>query len=197
MPVLSDKDLIECLHPESVRWPGPEFRLSIMPLMTPIQPASIDLRLGDHVLVPESGGKIDRYASRPQFVAHTQYPINEERGFLLFPEMFVNVATLERISIPSALVGIIVGKSTLARDGLQVEAAGYLDPGWDGCPTLELKNLGKNTIVLRREQPIAQLRVEVLTSRPSRLYGDPALGSHYQGARSVQAGFDSPWVAGE
>jgi dCTP deaminase len=78
----------------------------------------------------------------------------------LLREEFLLVTTLEWIEIGDLLAGILVGKSSLARLGLQVESAGYIDPGYKGCPTLELKNLGPYDIILRPGMPIAHLRVE-------------------------------------
>jgi dCTP deaminase len=155
-------------------------QLKVEPLLEPIQPASIDLRLGTTRLVtygydteyidPFQG----MYPSVPSTHVFEQYVL--ERG------EFLLVSTLEWIEIGDLLAGILVGKSSLARLGLQVESAGYIDPGYKGCPTLELKNLGPYRIMLRPGMPIAQLRVEELASRARVLYGDPELHSHFQGA---------------
>ena len=161
--------------------------LVIDPLLTPLQPASVDLRLGPLVkhLIP---GHYDP-------VKHESPAIREEaiETLVLGPGQFLLACTFEWVEIPPPLVGIITGKSTLARLGLQVEAAGYADPGWKGHLTLELINLGPLMLVLRVGMPICQIRFDYLTDLPEHLYGDPALGSHYQDSVGpVEAIFSRP-----
>ena len=178
--ILSDNDLRHAMGIPGVgllNIPIVPRGLVVDPLYEPIQPASIDLRMGDEVLWPGQG-LIDRAKGiRPESVRE-----KIKGALFLNPNAFTRVATLERIVIPTGLLGLLVGKSSWARDGLQVEAAGFLDPGWDGHPTLELKNLGPSIIILRPGDLIAQLVVLLMTGEPSRLYGDPELGSHYQGS---------------
>jgi dCTP deaminase len=157
--------------------------LLVKPLLTPIQPASVDLRLGYEIIVPQGGHIIDPMMG----LGTTDQPKAFDLHYLK-PGEFVNVCTLEYVKIPGNLAGIVVGKSTLARFGLQVESAGFVDPGWEGRLTLELKNLGPDTIVLRPTMKICQIRFEAMNSQPSLLYGDPDLGSHYQGADGPQVG---------
>jgi dCTP deaminase len=153
-------------------------QLKVEPLLEPIQPASIDLRLGDqYISPPVHGSRVDpSVGEEPPAFPGT---LSE---YLLFPNEFLLVSTLEWIEIGDLLAGVLVGKSRHARIGLQVESAGFLDPGYKGRPTLELKNLGPYEIILRAGMPIAQLRVEELASRARVLYGDPELHSHFQGA---------------
>jgi dCTP deaminase len=167
--LLSDTDLKRALYLE---------QLIVTPLLEPIQPASIDLRLGDELLWTDNLQVYD--PERNLYPRPARIEIG--KSWKLEPGEFVNVATLEEIGIGNGLAGMLVGKSRHARYGLQVESAGFLDPGYRGHPTLELKNLGPFVIVLRPGMPIAQLRVDQLTVPATRLYGDPALGSHFQGA---------------
>jgi dCTP deaminase len=182
--ILSDRDISWHMRPlENRSWDELQERLVIEPLLEPIQPASVDLRFGGHFILP-GGGMIDRRnGHRPEEI------VREIEGCLfLSPGSFVNVTTLEHIEIPPHLVGILSGKSSWARDGLQVESAGYVDPGWIGRLTLELKNLGPYIIKLWPGEAIAQIRFETLSSIPIRLYGNPELGSHYQGAELPEMG---------
>jgi len=155
------------------------------PLEGCMQPASVDLRLGNTQNTPRGRQIIDRSSG----LVPDQGLATIFEELWLLPGRFANVSTLEWIEIPSYLIGILAGKSTLARDGLQVESAGYVDPGWRGRLTLELKNLGPDTIILRPGMRICQLRFEKMLSRPKHLYGDPDLSSHYQGSEQAQAGF--------
>lgn len=179
MGVLSDRD---------IGWQLEHGDLVVIPLFEPIQPTSIDLRLGDRIIIPKGGHIID-----PQEYLGTTDSPRSWTHHVLTPGEFLLGSTLEHVEIPPHLVGILVGKSSLARFGLQIESAGYVDPGWKGRLTLEIKNLGLDSIVLRPGMPICQIRFEMVVAndrpgRPEHLYGDPALNSHYQGAETVQVG---------
>ncbi|MGA4923503.1 dCTP deaminase, partial [Bacillus subtilis] len=67
--------------------------------------------------------------------------------FVLFPQQFILAAT-ERVTLGNELAGQVAGKSSLARLGLYVESAGFIDPGFDGPITLELYNVSPNSILL-------------------------------------------------
>ena len=145
-----------------------------------IQPASVDLHLGrdlkklvSTLIDPLRGGEV-RYED-----------FTMDGGWVLQPGSFILGATQEWVEIPNDLIGIITGKSSLARIGLQVEAAGFADPKWKGRLTLELYNMGTAMIVLRPGMPICQLRFFRLISPIYHGYGDPELGSHYQGSDGV------------
>lgn len=132
----------------------------------PIQPASIDVRLGPILKSITTG---------------TIWNLETWDDFHLGQGEFLLGATLERIGIPPDLVGVLDGKSTLGREGLLVHCtAGYIDPGFRGTVTLELKNLGPEPILLEAGMLIGQLRLHVLSSRCERPYGSAGLGSHYQ-----------------
>lgn len=176
--ILSDVDIIQAMY---------KIGLVIEPLLEPIQPASVDLRLGDTILEARRG-LID--PSKPSSKIRTSEPF---KFYTLSPGQFILVSTLEWVEIPPTLIGILTGKSSLARVGLQVECAGYVDPGWRGRLTLELSNLGPGMIVLRPGMKICQIRFEQVSCHPEHLYGDPALDSHYQQSQGpVPARFTIP-----
>lgn len=132
-----------------------------------LQPASIDLRLDpQHVLMGPDGGRLERTG-----------PI------LMRPGCFALACTLERVHLPRDVVGRVEGKSTWARRGLQVHAAGFIDPGFEGQITLELALLGPEALVLYPGVAICQIAFSELSSPALRPYGSPGLGSHYQGQR--------------
>ena len=55
------------------------------------------------------------------------------------PNSFVLAASAEKISMPENLVGVVLGKSTYARCGIECLAT-PLEPGWEGYVTLEFAN---------------------------------------------------------
>lgn len=180
MTILVDWQIMQAIERE-------KHPLVIRPLLDPIQPASVDLRLGTSIIVPSGYGSI---LDPGRGVGSNDTPV-EFTEYALTPNEFVIVSLLEHLEIPPGLVGILVGKSSLARIGLQVESAGYVDPGWKGKPSLELKNLGHYTIMLRPGMKICQLRIEQ-THRSDGLYGDASLGSHYQGSTEARTGVFDP-----
>lgn len=101
-----------------------------------------------------------------------------EGSVVLTPGIFCLGSTIEIFQMPDDVVGFIVGKSTNAREGLQIEAAGLVDPGFSGTITFELKNLHhEENIILTPGDSIGQvyfLNVDEPVDVP---YGP---GNHYQ-----------------
>ena len=148
-----------------------------------VQPASIDLRLGDsfRVFNNHKAAAIDLKAGPPEGLTE-QVTANEEDGFVIHPGEFCLGRTAEWVELPDDVVARIEGKSSLGRLGLIVHAtAGFIDPGWKGTLTLELNNLTRVPIKLYPGLLIAQLSFMGLDQPAERPYGSEALGSHYQG----------------
>ena len=97
-----------------------------------MQPASVDLHLGDTYITLE-GRSIDRYGPNPRGPATKTHTITDEAFLPLFPGQFVLAEVKEYIRIPDTLIGKLEGKSTLARDGLVVENAGFVEIGRASC----------------------------------------------------------------
>jgi len=93
--------------------------------------------------------------------------------------------TIETFNMPGQVVGFVVGKSTYAREGLMIEVAGLIDPGFRGDITLELKNLhDENTIHLEKGQSIGQVYF-MYTDRPVDILYGPDNGNHYQDQQGI------------
>ncbi len=147
-----------------------------------VQPASIDLRLGDsfRVFSNHKVTAIDLRDMPPNLTE--EVTIGPDEAFVIHPGEFCLGRTLERVELPDDLVARVEGKSSLGRLGLIVHAtAGFVDPGWSGTLTLELNNLTRVPIKLYAGLPIAQLSVMALDRAAERPYGSEGLGSHYQG----------------
>lgn len=137
-----------------------------------VRPASVDLRLGPVLKVADpnadGGWRI--------------HDLREQGTFRLYAGAFVLAATLERITLPANVAGILAGKSSRAREGIQVEAAGYVDPGWDGELTFEITRFRPgDPSKLTLGMLIAQIRFEMLLAPCERPYGSDS-SSHYQGS---------------
>jgi dCTP deaminase len=148
-----------------------------------LQPASIDVHLDNKLLVFKAW-RYPFYIDVKQNLNNLNelVEIREEEPFFLQPGEFVLASTLESITLPEDIVGRLEGKSSLGRIGLLIHStAGYVDPGWKGCLTLELSNVAKLPITLYYKMKIGQVSFLRLTSAVERPYGSPGLGSKYQG----------------
>lgn len=124
-----------------------------------INPASIDLKLGNNFIDLPTGEKII-----------------EDNSILVWRDSAILVTTLEYIKMPNNAAGAIYLKSSLARRGLDHALAGWVDPGFHGELTLELH--AHQFIKLYVGQPIIQL-VLIKTDGPVQKPYD----GKYQGQR--------------
>lgn len=115
-----------------------------------IGPASVDLTLGKGFKVP-----IQHHVLRLGDKQEYWEPRNEDH--LLESGEFCLCTTEEVVRIPLDKAGFVVGRSSIARVGLQVECAGFIDPGFNGTITLELFNQSPNVIHLIPGIRICQL----------------------------------------
>ncbi len=191
MPVLSDRDIRLHLH---VR--GDEYSIGINPSRDEhIQPASIDLTLGDEwITYPKTANELGLAvfeSSEQQAIdmddaksVETERTVAE--AYLLLPHKLILCTTDEFVEIPHDIVARVEGKSSLGRLGLLIHAtAGFVDPGFKGKITLEMYNLNNRPILLRAGKPICQLSFLQLTSPAERPYGHPDLKSKYQNQTRV------------
>ena len=153
-----------------------------------VQPASVDLRLGDsfRVFHNHRASAID-LRDPPQHLTE-EVKVEPDQPFVIHPGEFALGRTLEWVEVPEDVVARIEGKSSVGRLGLIVHAtAGFCDPGWQGTLTLELNNLTRVPIKLYPGLLIAQLSFMTLDRPALHPYGSPELGSHYQGQRAATA----------
>lgn len=123
-----------------------------------LQPASYDCHL-DNVLKDHYTGETFNVNDRP-FVE---------------PGEFVLASTIEEIRVPDYLVAQVWGKSSNGREGLFIQNAGWVDPGFQGQLTLELFNCSKKPFDLRKIKGICQVSFAELNKR-----ADTPYDGHYQ-----------------
>ncbi|MBV9800044.1 MAG: dCTP deaminase [Solirubrobacterales bacterium] len=151
-----------------------------------VQPASVDLRLGDSFRVFHNHRASAIDLREPPSGLTEEVVIAADESFVIHPGEFCLGRTLEWVELPDDIVARIEGKSSIGRLGLIVHAtAGFCDPGWKGTLTLELNNLTRVPIKLYPGLLIAQLSFMSLDRPALRPYGSPELGSHYQGQRAA------------
>lgn len=159
--MLSDRTYTQLIETRDIEVTPP-------PLPSQYQPVSLDLLLGNSFC----------RLPRNQLDQHHRVIADEN---VIRPGEFLLANTRERVRLPLDVAALVHGKSTWARRGLMVEAAGLVDPGFYGTITLELKNLSDLPIPLSAGVAIAQMSFHLLDKVVVRPYGSSGLGSHYQG----------------
>lgn len=116
-------------------------------------PASINLRLGDTFSIP----KKDQVIKLGEKMQYDDFKIKPGETFPIRPGQFLLATTLEHIIVPDNAAAFVQGRSSIGRIGLTVQNAGFVDPGFHGHITLELKNDTECTILLYPGYPVTQL----------------------------------------
>jgi dCTP deaminase len=161
--------------------PDLEERLVVSPILEESEQlqhsnASLDVRLGcDFAFVaPSQHGAIDDLStasaeeskiSLSRLYRKLYVPLG---GYVnIHPHQFVLAQALEYLRLPIDLMAYVVGRSTLGRLGLTVATAIGVHPGYAGCLTLELRNLGETPLTLRPCQTVAQLFFHLVKTVPA------------------------------
>lgn len=119
-----------------------------------LNPASVNLRLGNTFLMP---AKMVGGVALGERLLYDRYGRADYEWFTLKPGEFCLATTREKILLPRNVAAFVQGRSSIGRIGLSVQNAGYVDPGFHGHITLELKNDSVNMIHLLPGYPVAQL----------------------------------------
>ena len=178
--ILSDTDIRKALE---------SGRVVVDPLdEDAVQPASLDVRVGDRFLVFANHRRSLIDVRDPMDDLTEEVAATEDDPFILHPGEFVLGSTLEVVGLPNDLVGRVEGKSSLGRLGLLIHStAGWVDAGFQGHLTLELSNVANLPIAIYPGMRIGQLCLFRMTSPAERPYGSAELGSKYQGQRGPTA----------
>ena len=127
--------------------------LTISPLEEgQIQPASVDIRLGNTFSVVE-----DSPTGMITLENEIRYRTIESDTYVLLPNQFVLATTMEYFELPNDITAFVEGRSSLGRMGLFIQNAGWVDPGFKGEITLELYNANRCAIELKAGRRVGQL----------------------------------------
>ena len=157
----------------------------------PFNTTALDLRLGDTISIPKKDQPFVydlRKGGIASFLkaAYETHPINPDGGFALEPGKFLISNTMEKVHFPIKSNEIcygarVEGRSSYARIGLLVHfTAPTIHAGFKGTITLELMNLGNNSIMLYPGIYICQLIFEKVIGK---IYFTP---SQFQGQTSPE-----------
>jgi len=141
-----------------------------------LNPASIDVLLGDHLMIEDAMNVDLRKISIRGYTAEDPYWMR--------PGEFVLAETQEIFDLPEHVSGQFALKSSRARAGYSHMLAGWCDPGWHGSKlTLELQNARKmHSLPLYPGLKIGQIIFFEMSERPIKSY---AVTGHYNNDKTV------------
>jgi dCTP deaminase len=158
-PVLNKGEILRRL-----RLRGQE-RLHITPVfnVNQITNGAVDVRLGNEFIVIRRTEFSALDVAQSELIGKQvgqyqhKYKIDFGDSFVLHPKELVLGSTLEFVSIPDDIFAWVISRSSWGRLGLMIATATAVNPGYKGCLTLELINLGEVPLTLYAGLPVAQL----------------------------------------
>lgn len=126
-----------------------------------VNPASLNIRLsGSYSRIQPT--YVYNY---PILVEPVRYKLGDKADYesvtvdymIIRPGEFLLAATMEHFAFPNDISGVVKGRSSIGRIGLSIQNAGFIDPGFNGTITLELKNDSQIPICLPKGYPIGQV----------------------------------------
>lgn len=146
MTILSDIKLKEAID---------KGELQITPPPTSIEPASIDLTVGDEAFAA-SGDEIIK--------------LSQGKLLIIPPGEMVLIVTREEIKLGAKIVGHIGLRSYFTRKGLVLLAGPQIDPGFEGTLHVVLCNLSPTEITMSYGEPFCTIEFFELLTDAKQLY---------------------------
>lgn len=144
-----------------------------------LNPGSYDVVLGDTLLLERGPWDQTRGSTLEPWVSHDI----SDSTYWLQPGEFALAHTAEFVNIPQNLEAVFCLKSSRGREGYNHALAAYIDPGYSGRITLELKNYRRYApLPLYAGLRIGQLRFATMNINPRKSY---AVTGRYQNDDTV------------
>ena len=154
-----------------------------------LQPCSYDLTLSDEILIFEYENDdypvnsfITAYDKKLHGINYKKISLSKFKDeiYSMMPNQFIIASTNETVNMPDDIAGRFEGKSSLGRLGLTTHVtAGFIDAGFSGQITLEMKNENRFPIHIKRGMKIGQICFFKMNGPAKNPYGSEGLGSHY------------------
>lgn len=123
-----------------------------------IQPSSVDMTLsGDTIPLNQQ-----------------EKPQTKQEEVTFQPGQAYLGSTREYISLPNSCCGMLKGRSSIGRLGVQIHTAGWVDAGFHGELTLEIVNFSSEPQTFEAGTRICQLVLFPLDSTPIESYSEKA-----------------------
>jgi len=163
--VLSDRDIKKAIKDKDI-----VFTPNIQEEQ--IEAASVDLKLGPvfKVFHTHKESLLDLKKSIDFNKVMDTKTITKNEGFILHPNQFVLASSKEYMKLSNRVVVRAEGKSSLARMGLLVHTAGFVDQDFEETLTLEISNQSDIPVKLYPDMYICQIAIEWLSSPCDRSY---------------------------
>lgn len=179
MTVLSDQDIARELG-------YGELDVTPIDLDKQLQPASLDIRLGNKIGAYDFPQDI---VVDPKYMNPEDYLVEheiEESGFIIEPDEFYLADTVEYFSIPDYLEGELTGRSSIGRLGVEIhKTAGLFDPGFEGQGVLEITSSLDTPIALYPGMRVGQIVFQRLETPSNNSYNSE--DNKYQGQEGAQS----------
>jgi len=160
--ILSDRDIKKALESGRIKIePFPDFDKQL-------DACSVDFHLADKFRVFNYSGHpyIDLKKGFEAEQIMREVIVPEDKPFVMQPGDFVLAATVESLELADDILGRIEGRSSLGRLGIIVHGtASIFHPGWRGCATMELGNLGVMPVALYPGMRICSFTFEEVSSK--------------------------------
>jgi dCTP deaminase len=153
--ILSDRDIKRAIQSGRVKVEFPGGAEQGAKYMEHIHASSMDFHLGNSFKLYEHSKFAVIDPRRPETLQGNMRMITIKDGdpYMVQPGEFVLGVTQEILTVPDDLVARVEGRSSLGRLGIIVHStAGFVDPGFSGTITLEISNLNRMPIALKRQQ---------------------------------------------
>jgi dCTP deaminase len=147
MTVLSDRTIRDLLD-------SGDLDISPIDLDSQIQPCSVDLTLSGHTIP----------------LNEDYCPKTDQEEITFHPQIPYLGSTREYIDLPDGVCGMLKGRSSIGRMGVQIHTAGWIDAGFHGELTLEIMNFTDEPKTFQRGTRFCQLVLIPLDSRPLEPY---------------------------
>jgi deoxycytidine triphosphate deaminase len=137
-----------------------EVKIEPAPDKWQINGAALDLRVGRKLYFPETGEYID---------------VQPGNKIVISPRSHFLIQTLEKVTLPADIVGVVYPRSGTNRKGITVDMTGIVDPGYSGNLMVPVSNLMDTAVEFYAGERIAQImfeRMEHVTEvRESKYHG--------------------------
>lgn len=162
--MFSDVDIEDAIAEGDIKIIGPDLYIG---------PASVDLHLDNKMKCLSITRQVALDSSIDNSDAFESYDGWDE--LIIHPGGFYVLSTVENITLANGIAGFVHGRSSLARIGLNIHMAGFVDPGFSGNVTLEVTNFTGVPIILKKNMRIGQMtfiRTESMSRTPYNLKKD-------------------------
>ena len=124
-----------------------------------IRESSIDLSIDDKAFVKKNDDMIDLFQvdSVEDLCADIYDEVDLAKGYELKPQSYLYSKSVETITMPNTMCGIVLPRSSFARIGLILPISSYVNPGYNGNLPIVIFNASNSIIKIPPYIRIMQL----------------------------------------